>query len=205
MVVAGASRHAKEIIQILNKSNQPIVLFDDMSASLDYYFNDYQWIKNVSDKAILNEKEFIIATGGTKVRQKIAQKLINVGLELTTIVSNSAEIGTKQISIGKGVNIMNFVFISDCVTIGNGTLLNAFASIHHDVIVGEYCDISPRATLLGGAQIGSFTWIGASATILPNIKIGNNCIIGAGAVVTKDVPNNSTVWGVPAKIKHEQP
>jgi acetyltransferase-like isoleucine patch superfamily enzyme len=43
-------------------------------------------------------------------------------------------------------------------------------------------------------------WIGAAATILPGVTIGENSIIGAGAVVTKDIPPNKKVAGIPAKI-----
>ncbi|WP_289305608.1 MULTISPECIES: hypothetical protein [Bacillus cereus group] len=42
--------------------------------------------------------------------------------------------------------------------------------------------------------------MGSSATILPNVTIGNNSVIAAGAVVTKDVPADTVVAGVPAKV-----
>lgn len=48
--------------------------------------------------------------------------------------------------------------------------------------------------------IGDDCWIGGHATILPGITIGNRCIIGAGAVVTRDVPNDTTVVGNPARV-----
>ena len=48
-------------------------------------------------------------------------------------------------------------------------------------------------------KIGSGTWVGANATILPSVSIGEGVIIAAGAVVTKDVPDNVMVAGVPAK------
>ena len=47
--------------------------------------------------------------------------------------------------------------------------------------------------------IGDDVWIGANAVILPGVTIGNHCVIAAGAVVTKDVPDNTLVGGVPAK------
>ena len=43
-------------------------------------------------------------------------------------------------------------------------------------------------------------WIGANATILPGVTIGDHAIVAAGAVVTKDVPANVIVGGVPAKV-----
>jgi maltose O-acetyltransferase len=50
--------------------------------------------------------------------------------------------------------------------------------------------------------IGSGVRIGSNSTILP-VSIGNNSIIGAGSVVTKDIPENSVVYGNPAKIKRK--
>jgi maltose O-acetyltransferase len=50
--------------------------------------------------------------------------------------------------------------------------------------------------------IGNDVWIGGNVTILPGITIGNNVVVAAGAVVTKDIPDNTLVGGVPArKIK----
>lgn len=46
---------------------------------------------------------------------------------------------------------------------------------------------------------GNDVWIGGNATILPGVTIGNNVVVAAGAVVTKDVPDNTLVGGVPAK------
>jgi len=43
-------------------------------------------------------------------------------------------------------------------------------------------------------------WIGAAATILPGVTIGENSVVAAGAAVSKDVPDNTVVGGVPAKV-----
>lgn len=51
--------------------------------------------------------------------------------------------------------------------------------------------------------IGNDVWIGGNVTILPGVNIGDNVVIAAGAVVTKDVPSNSLVGGVPAKVIRE--
>lgn len=48
--------------------------------------------------------------------------------------------------------------------------------------------------------IGDDVWIGGNCTILPGVTIGNNVIVAAGAVVTKDVPDNCVVAGIPAKV-----
>lgn len=49
-------------------------------------------------------------------------------------------------------------------------------------------------------HIGNDVWLGGNVTILPGVTIGNNVVVAAGAVVTKDIPDNSLVAGVPAKL-----
>lgn len=52
----------------------------------------------------------------------------------------------------------------------------------------------------GQTIIGSNCWIAPHCIILPNVKIGNNVVVATGSVVTKDIPDNVVVAGVPAKI-----
>lgn len=88
------------------------------------------------------------------------------------------------------------IYIGDHVMIGLNTLITT---------VGHPLSPMGRRKHLGIAKpvtIGNDVWIGGNVTILPGVKIGNNVIIAAGAVVTKDVPDNCVVGGVPArKIK----
>lgn len=53
---------------------------------------------------------------------------------------------------------------------------------------------------VGPIRIKKNAWIGAAATIAQGVTIGENSVVAAGAVVTKDVPDNTAVGGVPAKI-----
>ena len=86
-----------------------------------------------------------------------------------------------------------------CIIHGHGTIINRFS------VIGKNCTIYHGVTI--GAlekgwppKIGDNVYIGCGAKVLGNIRIGNNVKIGAGAVVVKDVPDNATVVGVPARI-----
>lgn len=92
--------------------------------------------------------------------------------------------------------------ILDCaqITIGNNCLLAP------GVVISSATHPLNVTTRINGLElaypitIGNNVWIGSNATINPGITIGNNVVIGAGAVVTKNIPNNVIVAGVPAKI-----
>ncbi|MBT1700519.1 acetyltransferase [Fulvivirgaceae bacterium PWU4] len=207
MIVAGASRHAKEILELLHQqeSLDDLYFFDDISkGGPELFYGRFPVVKSVEQAAVIFEKDprFILGLGSPANRWKVASKLRTAGGKLVSVVAATSRTGHFDVSLGEGLNVMEFVMISNSVRIGEGCLVNAFAAVHHDVTVGRYCELSPRATVLGGASIGDFCSIGSGAIILPNVVIGNHVVVGAGAVVTKDVPDNSLAVGVPArKIK----
>jgi acetyltransferase-like isoleucine patch superfamily enzyme len=109
------------------------------------------------------------------------------------------------INYGKHTRIGKNVFINfDCVfldlggiTIEDNVLIGPKVSLlseGHGITVESRQSLIPKPIL-----IKKNAWIGASATILPGVTIGENAIVAAGAVVSKDVPDNTIVGGVPAK------
>ena len=83
---------------------------------------------------------------------------------------------------------------------GIAVVIHKRALIGDDCVIGTNVTIGGRSKSVGVPVIGNNVFIATGAKILGDIKIGDNCVIGANAVVIKDVPPNSVVAGVPAKI-----
>jgi acetyltransferase-like isoleucine patch superfamily enzyme len=109
-------------------------------------------------------------------------------------------------NFGKHIKIGKNVFINHaCTFLDMGGI-----SIEDDVLIGPKVnlitenhpvDLAKRKQLeLKSILIRKNAWIGAAATILPGVTVGENSIVAAGAVVHKDVPANTIVGGVPAKV-----
>lgn len=108
----------------------------------------------------------------------------------------------KNIHIGKNVFInmgckfqdQGGIFIDDGALIGHNVVL---ATLNHAMEPERRGDMLPAPI-----HIGKRVWIGANAAVLPGVTIGDGAVVAAGAVVTKDVPANTVVGGVPAKVIH---
>ena len=107
---------------------------------------------------------------------------------------------------GKNIFVGKRVFINSCchfqdqggVYIGDDVLIGSqvvFATINHGKKPENRSD-----NHFAPIHVGNRVWIGSHVTILPGVTIGDNAIVAAGAVVTHDVPANTVVGGVPAKV-----
>lgn len=155
-------------------------------------------------EASYNTKRLLLQMNNTSEPQKIRQFLSQI---IDSEIDESVTIFTPfHINYGKNTQIGKNVFINfDCVfldlggiTIEDGVLIAPKVSL-----LSEGHPISPeqRHSLVPKhIHIKKNAWIGANATILHGVTIGQNAVVAAGSVVTKDVPDNVVVGGIPAQI-----
>ncbi|MGJ9423258.1 DapH/DapD/GlmU-related protein [Aeromicrobium sp. CF3.5] len=106
----------------------------------------------------------------------------------------------KNLTLGKDVFINIGCRFQDTggITIGDGTLIghgSTLTTLNHGIDPDRRADMIPAPVV-----IGRHVWLGAAVTVVPGVRIGDGAIVGAGAVVTKDVPANAIVAGVPATL-----
>lgn len=144
------------------------------------------------------DKRFILAVSEPGNRQQLSNKFISLGGELTSFISQKASI-SKHASVGVGGVVLQNAVIEAGVKLGEGCLVNVGAVITHECMIGNFSEVAPLALIAGNVCIGEKTFVGSNATVLPKLNIGAEVIIGAGAVVTRDIPDNVKVIGIPAK------
>lgn len=108
----------------------------------------------------------------------------------------------KNIHLGKNVfiNLNNYFMDGASITIGDNVFIGPYCGFY---TASHPLDYKRRNQGLEKALpivVGNNCWFGANVSVMPGITIGSGCVIAAGSVVTQDVPENSLVAGVPAKV-----
>ncbi|MBQ9658375.1 MAG: sugar O-acetyltransferase [Clostridia bacterium] len=175
---------------------------EKINAGLPGCFDDEEMVK-LKEQAMINCNIYNnIAESDYQAQYDHLKKMLgSVGEKVWIAKTFNCDRG-KNIFIGDNF-IGNFnITILDIreVHIGNNVMIGPNTLI---TTVGH--PITPKGrrehiSLASPVYIGNDVWIGGNCSILPGVKIGNNVVVAAGAVVTKDVPDNSLVGGVPAKI-----
>jgi acetyltransferase-like isoleucine patch superfamily enzyme len=141
--------------------------------------------------------------------------------DLAEIRNKLSEIIGSKIDDSTGIFAPFYINFGKHTTIGKNVFINHACSfldlggitIEDDVLIGPRVNLvtenhptdphNRKSLLCQAIVIKRNAWIGAGATILPGVTVGENAVVAAGSVVTKDVPNNTLVAGIPARfVKH---
>ena len=201
MILIGYSGHGFVVYGIFMATRKQVTGYCDVTEKEYNPFKLPYFGTENSDAALeaIKQNGFFIAVGDNQLRNKIFNNLQQRNLVPGNAIHPSAVIDPSATVAAHGVMIAANVSINPLATIGTGAICNTGCIIEHECVVGEFAHIGPGAVLCGNVQIGEGTFVGANAVIKQGITVGKNAMIGAGAVVVKNVADNVTVIGVPAK------
>ena len=143
--------------------------------------------------------DILVAVGDNATRLNLHEQLDASGYQLPVLIHPSAWVSSRA-QLAAGCVVLAGGMINIDAQLGESAIVNTGASIDHDCHLGGAVHVSPGAHLGGGVRVGDLTWIGIGASIRQGISIGKRSMVGAGAAVVSNIPDDSTVMGVPARV-----
>lgn len=146
----------------------------------------------------VGEVDVLLAIGDCRIRRTLATDLTARGHHFATLVHATAH-ATRFVDVSTGVMVLAGCTFTVDIRVGPHVVLNPGCTVAHDVVLGAYTYVSPGVDLAGAVTVGEGVHLGTGAVVLPHRAIGDGAVVGAGAVVTRDVPPDTVVAGVPAR------
>ena len=204
LIIIGARGFGREIVDIskhcLGFGIDFIIkgFLDDDKSILNGFENYPPVISSVEDYQLEERDVFITALGSIKWTEFYANIIIEKGGEFINLIHKNAVL-RQNVKLGKGIFIGAGSLISTDVQIADFTQIMSYCVLGHDVKIGMYCRIGDYVFIGGFSFIQNRTFLAVRSTILANIKIGENVTVGASSVVIRNISDNVSVFGNPAK------
>lgn len=211
LVILGAGGFAREILDVIDAINADKPRYDVLGFIVDEKYGRAGDV--VNEKQILGgfswfEKHTdvfaICGVGAPEVRRHMIRRVQNLGVKFAALIHPSV-IMTRWTSLGDGVVITAGCILSNNIVISDHVHINPGSTIGHDVTIEAFVSLAPGALVSGNVTIHEGAYIGTGTNVIEKKTIGAWSIVGAGSTVIQDVPPNSTVVGVPARVIKERP
>lgn len=202
IIIVGASGFGREVAWLIeNSDNWNVKGFVDDNKDLENKsVNDYPVLGTIDFLLNANEKtNVVVAIGNPQIRKKIVERLqSNKNISFPNIVDKDVIID-RTITLGFGNIICKGNILTTNIEIGNFNHINLSCTIGHDVQFHDYITVYPGVNISGNVIMNDCVEVGTGTKIIQGKKIVKETVIGAGSVVVKDIVENGTYIGVPAK------
>ena len=204
LFIVGAGGHGRETLDVVEAINAAgstewnfVGFVDDGEVRSDRL--DRREAKVVETDDLNPEKaRYVIGIGDPATRESVAERMTLAGFVPATLIHPDASVGA-DVRIAEGVVLAAGARVTTNVSLERHSQLNVGAVVSHDCEVGAFVTFSPGTLVNGECRIGDRAFFGTGAIVTPRLRIGADAKVGAGAVVLEDVPEGTTVVGVPAR------
>ncbi len=202
LILIGAGGYAKSVVDAVDIYNYKICGFIDEFTENKSHLGYPILAKSLSEIENNDKYVYFICVGNNINRKVWYDRLKNQSLRIINIVDRSA-IVSPTATVGTGCFIGKMAVVNGGSEISDNCIINTKALVEHGTFVASHVNVSTNAVLNGDVKIGEGSFIGSCSVTIGQLKIGSWSTVGAGAVVVKDVGDNVTVAGVPARVIKE--
>lgn len=200
----GFAREAHEALEARGEAARFLGFLDD-APNAPRQVHDAPVLGSTAWATNHREVDVVVAIGKPAVRRRVVQRLVEQGVtRFGRIIDPRANIG-RRVSVGEGSIVLAGASVTTDARIGRHVVVNPLATIAHDCTLDDFVLVAPGAKVSGNVRVATGADLGTNATILQGLTIGAWSIVGAGATVLQDVPPDTTVVGVPAKVIRQRP
>jgi sugar O-acyltransferase (sialic acid O-acetyltransferase NeuD family) len=204
LIIIGARGFGREIYSLAKRAigyNEEYTIkgfLDDKTDALEGFENYPPILGGVEDYEISESDVFICALGSTKWKRYYAEIILAKGGTFINLIDKSV-IFNQNVTLGIGCIICEYVILSNDIIISDFVTIHPFTNFGHDVIIGKYVNIGAHCFFGGFTVVEEEVTVNVRATILDRLHISKKAIVGAGSLVMRNVKENTTVFGNPAK------
>ncbi|WP_310377788.1 serine acetyltransferase [Flavobacterium sp.] len=211
LYIIGAGGFTMEVLFLIDrfykKKWKNIYIIDDNSDKIGSKIRNIDVVSNVNDFILKCKNEIhtapdvIIAINNPEARNTIINLFLGekIKINFPNLVDGTLIFDEEYSKMGKGNIIMDYVGITGNVNIGDFNIIGARTGIGHDSSIGNFNTFSPRVSISGNVMIGNGNSFGLNSAILQNKSIGDNNNIWSYTMILKNIKNNCTYFGMPAK------
>ena len=211
LYIIGAGGFTMEVLFLIDrfykKNWKNIYIIDDDSDKIGSNIRNVNVVSTINDfivkckNGISIERDVLIAINNPIVRNTIVALFLEekIKINFPNLVDGTLIFDAEYSTMGKGNIIMDFVGITGNVTMGDFNIIGARTGIGHDSTIGNFNTFSPRVSISGNVMIGNGNTFGLNSAILQNKSIGDNNNIWSYTMILKNIKNNCTYFGIPAK------
>lgn len=211
-VILGAGRLGRVVLDTFEATNEVEPTFDVLGFIVDPEYGTPGTV--INDRPILGgfdwlaehkqEVQAICAVGEPRFRLRLVQRARRAGVRFCSLVYPGAIVSPRSL-VGQGTVVTQGCILCNQARIGDHVIVGLGSIVAEDVVIGDYTFLAAGVCVAGGCTIEEGSYIGTGANIIDGRCIGAWAIVGAGATIIKDVPENTTVVGVPGRIIETRP
>lgn len=207
IVILGAGDFGKEILWLIDDINKTrptyhvMGFLDDDTNKIGQVINGCPCLGTINSLKELSTEQnvcAVIANQDGNIRKRFVEQFPDFS-DWETLIHPSVNVSDTSV-VGKGCVICAGSNISVNTTIGNQCLLNISVTLGHDCTVGNYVSIMSGSCICGHVMIKDGAYLATNCTLVPKMKVGEQAKVGAGSVVLRNVKDQTTVMGVPARV-----